>query len=274
MNLPRTKHLKKIELLLIFALVTIGFSVGESYGAGFMKFEGIDGESKDSNHDKWIDVLSVSFPSESQGTDTANIVQITKKLDSSSAQISQSTISGKIHPIVIFHDCPDTREQTECKEYNLLNVFFTKYSVSAAGDDRPVETISFVYEKIREKTKEPIPEEPKEIIPEEPKEMIPDDMMIQTRVPDWVQTTATFWVEGDVTDREFTDGIGFLVKEKIIELDEPVESETSDEPTDPQVPDWIKESTNWWIDGLVPEDQFLEGIKWLIKNNIIRGVSN
>ena len=260
--------------MLIFALVTIGFSVGETYGAGFMKFDGVDGESKDSNHDKWIDVLSVSFPSESGGVDAANIVELTKKLDSSSAQISQSVVSGKIHPTVIFHDCTEAREQRDCKEYNLVNVFFTKYSVSATGDDRPVENISFVYEKIREKTKEPIPEEPKEMIPDEQKEMIPEEVIIQTRVPNWVQTTATFWVDGDVTDREFTDGIGFLVKEKIIELDEPVESEASEEPTDPEVPDWIKETTNWWIDGLVPEDQFLESIKWLIKNNIIRGVSN
>ena len=69
--------------------------------------------------------------------------------------------------------------------------------------------------------------------------------MQKPRVPNWIQTTSTFWVEGDVTDRELPDGIGFLVKEKIIELNELAGSEFMKEAIDPEVPSWIKESTKW-----------------------------
>ena len=85
---------------------------------------------------------------------------------------------------------------------------------------------------------------------------------------------AQFWVDGDVSDREFTDALGFLIKESIIEVEvEPPLTET-DQPgeEEPQVPAWIATTTEWWINGEVPEDQFLEGIKWMIKNKIIRGV--
>ncbi|MDH3313933.1 MAG: hypothetical protein OEM28_12445 [Nitrosopumilus sp.] len=99
-------------------------------------------------------------------------------------------------------------------------------------------------------------------------------MLQKPRVPNWIQMTSTFWVEGDVTDREFTDGIGFLVKEKIIKLDKFADSESQQETADPKVPSWIKESTKWWIEGQITEDQFLDSIKWLIKNNVIRGISN
>jgi hypothetical protein len=63
------------------------------------------------------------------------------------------------------------------------------------------------------------------------------------------------------------------MKNITIKEDEPVESGPSEEPVEPEVSSWIKESTKWWVEGQVPEDQFLESIKWLFKNNIIRGVS-
>ena len=260
---------RKIGFFGVFVLVAIGFSFGESYGAAFMKLEGIDGESKDANHDKWIVIESVSFPLEE---DTSKIIHFTKKIDYSSAGISQSTISGKIHENVILEICHERNTQ-DCQRYDLTNVSFTKYFLSGNADERPMEEISFVFEKMTTSSTKEIEPIRESELPTEKTEEIPKAEIVQARVPNWVQTTATFWVNGDVSDREFTDGIGFLVKEKIINLDEKVES-SGEEPSEPEVPSWIKDSTKWWIDGQVPEDQFLESIKWLIKNNIIRGVSN
>lgn len=95
---------------------------------------------------------------------------------------------------------------------------------------------------------------------------------LRPKVPTWVKTTAQFWVEGNVEDQDFTGGIGFLIKERIIDLkDSPQEESSTDEeiPSEPSVPVWIRETTKWWIDGQVPEDQFLEGIKWLVSKKII-----
>ena len=255
---------RKIGFFAVFALVAIGFSVGESYGAAFLKIKGIEGESQDKGHEDWINIDSVSFSPD----DSANMIHLIKKLDYSSAGISQSTISGKIHERVVLDICNE-RETQDCKRYDLVNVSFTNYLISANSDERPTEEISFVYQKVVDSTgsqAEPIQESGDSTKMGE----IPATEIIQAKVPSWVQTTASFWVNGDVSDREFTDGIGFLVRENIINIEENVESSGEDS-SEPSVPSWIRDSTKWWIDGQVPEDQFLESIKWLIKNNIIRG---
>ena len=265
------------SIFLVFVFVAIGFSLEESYGAGFVKFEGIDGESKDKNHEDWILLESVKIPS--QPDDATKIIHFTKTIDLSSAIISQSTISGQVHERAVLDLCSD-RDPEDCQRYDFVNVYFTKYFISASDDELPIEEISFAFEKIIQEKIPPTQLEEENESSETPppqtpsKKEIPTPAIVQERVPSWVQTTANFWVNGDVSDREFTDGIGFLVREKIIELDEQVAPVDSEEDLDPIVPSWIKESTKWWVDDQVPEDQFLESIKWLIKNNIIKGLPN
>ena len=64
-----------------------------------------------------------------------------------------------------------------------------------------------------------------------------------------------------------------MVKENIIDVEVEQQEKNPDQLIEEsKVPDWIAQSTEWWINGQVPEDQFLEGIKWMIKNQIIKGV--
>ena len=262
-----TKRFEKIGIFAVLVLFVLGFSFGDSYGAGFVKFDGIDGESKDEGHKDWINLLSVTMTQ-----DDSNVIKFTKILDYASPAISQSVMSGKVHERAVLDVCPD---RGECQAYDLQNVIITSYSMTAKGDQRPTEEISIVFTKISKVTKEMQPAEKSTIEPTPPQRPteVPSKEIVQARVPSWVQTTATFWVDGNVSDREFTDGIGYLVREKIIEI-EPVEGKANGQPAEPEVPSWIKQNTRWWIEGQVPEDQFLDSIKWLIQNNIITGVSN
>ena len=36
------------------------------------------------------------------------------------------------------------------------------------------------------------------------------------------------------------------------------------------IPDWIKNNAEWWSQGLITEDDFVNGIEFLVKNGIIR----
>jgi type VI protein secretion system component Hcp len=256
---------EKLLFFSIFGILFFSFSVGDVYGPMYMKIGDIPGESADANHDKWIDVLSIDLTPEK--TESSQIIDFTKTLDSSSSMISEAAITGKIFPRATVHICSEETDRVNCEEYQLTDVSFTRYFISVSGNDYPKENISLSYSEVKKSLEKSI-ENVDERIPDE----IPGKMMASTKVPSWVQTTATFWIDGNVSDREFTDGIGFLVKEGIIELDEKIETLTDDIPAEPEIPSWIKESTKWWVEDLVPEDQFLESIKWLIKNNIIRGV--
>jgi len=69
------------------------------------------------------------------------------------------------------------------------------------------------------------------------------------------------------TETEFIQAIEFLVKQGIIDIPtEPID-ETGD--TAPRVPDWIKNTANWWSDDLITEDNFVAAIQWLATNGII-----
>ena len=126
-----------------------------------------------------------------------------------------------------------------------------------------------VMEPISSKTEEQISSRTVEQIEDDDKREL--EITERPKVPTWVKTTAQFWVDGNVGDQDFTGGIGFLIQEKIIDVDQrppPPRESDSQQPTS-GVPDWIRKTTGWWIEGTVPEDQFLEGIKWLVKEQII-----
>jgi len=264
-----------------FLLISSGFLISDAYGAGYIKFDGIDGESVDKDHKDWINLLSFSNDSkireDSVSTryqyDVSDII-VVKELDKSSPKLAESIAMGKVFPKVEIH--LDSGKETYYV-YKLTNVMITSYTISGTNNEIPTEEFSLNYEKITisESSKEP----PKaEVVVEEsisePK--VKDELEIKSdsKVPIWVQTTAQFWINGNVSDREFTDALGFLVKEKIIEVDVEPQLTESDQLVDeePRVPEWIATTTEWWINGEVPEDQFLEGIKWMIKNNIITGI--
>ncbi len=100
-------------------------------------------------------------------------------------------------------------------------------------------------------------------------------------VPEWVKSNARWWSEGQIDDETFTNGIGFLISEKIIDV--PTESNISkskddsdmlkeeivEEENSVKVPQWVKNNVKWWSDELLDEETFLSGIEYLVKHEII-----
>ena len=88
------------------------------------------------------------------------------------------------------------------------------------------------------------------------------------KVPSWIKNNAGWWADGSIDDDSFVQGIQFLIKEKIIDVDSSVSSQKDD-----QIPSWIKNNAGWWADGQISESDFLSGIKHLVKTGII-SISN
>jgi len=96
-------------------------------------------------------------------------------------------------------------------------------------------------------------------------------------VPEWIKENVKWWADGQIEDSTFTAGIGYLIQEKIIDVEVlPNVSKDPDEKEEIQeeiivssVPEWIKNNAKWWADGLLSEDDFLNGIKYLVENKII-----
>jgi len=103
-------------------------------------------------------------------------------------------------------------------------------------------------------------------------------------VPDWLKSNAAWWGKGEIDDKEFTNGIGYLIQKQIIDLPEllhknisPEKIENADgtliEPQEeftPIVPEWVKNNASWWSEGKLTDDDFLVGIKYLLEKGIIQ----
>ncbi len=85
-------------------------------------------------------------------------------------------------------------------------------------------------------------------------------------IPLWIREFAKYWYNGAITDVEFSNGIGFLIKEGIIVVPETQNQKTSEEVI---IPEWVKASAGWWIDRQISDLEFAKGLEFLIKEGII-----
>ncbi len=154
-------RMRKTTRALFAGLVAIGMLALEAPGtqaAGFLKFDGVDGEATDKNHDKWIDVISVNWGATRSTTTrsgqrlkqprmAAGTVTITKRVDKASPALMRRNSSGKHMKKVIVDSNYGGARATYLK-YELQNVRITSYTTTGSGANM-TETISLSYQKIR-----------------------------------------------------------------------------------------------------------------------------
>lgn len=147
--------MKRATFLLVFILAC-NLVVAQNY---FIKFDGIDGESKNEAHRGWSDIVSFSQELGSNATTTATarpsrgttslgkMISIVKRIDKSSPKIMEALTRGRIIPLV---QLELTVSGNVIYKYELRNVAVTRYSVMGAESDLPMEeiTISFEQQKV------------------------------------------------------------------------------------------------------------------------------
>lgn len=83
-------------------------------------------------------------------------------------------------------------------------------------------------------------------------------------VPQWVKHNALWWSQGEISDNDFTNGMRWLVENRIIPVEDLIE--VTDSST---VPDSVKKIAYSWSLGNLPDSEFIRGIEYLIKNGVI-----
>ena len=129
----------------------------------FLKIDGIDGESTDDKHKKWIEVLDfnhsvtqpVSAASASGGrtggrADFADLI-VNKTIDKATPSLYFHCSNGKHIPKIELEFCLATEEKHTFMKYTLEDVIVSSISPSgssAADGSKPVEEVAFAYGKI------------------------------------------------------------------------------------------------------------------------------
>lgn len=86
-------------------------------------------------------------------------------------------------------------------------------------------------------------------------------------IPNWIKKTAKWWSEGSVGDRDFVQGIQYLIQKGIMKIPE---TKSSDSKSEEKIPAWIKSNAGWWADGEISDSDFVLGIQYLISKGIMK----
>jgi type VI secretion system secreted protein Hcp len=132
--------------------------------AGYIKFDGVDGEAQDKDHKAWSDLVSFSQgvsqpgggstgPTRRRGDAILDDVVCVKELDKASPKLAESVCKGKVYPKVEIHLTASTTDagRVTYYAYELKNVMVTSYNISGSGqaEDVPTEEFSLNFEEIK-----------------------------------------------------------------------------------------------------------------------------
>ena len=101
----------------------------------------------------------------------------------------------------------------------------------------------------------------------------------ETKIPDWVKNVAGWWANNEISEKEFLAGIEYLINNNIIYIPfmpcgAAAAAATSDTTLEAKlIPDWVKNVAGWWATGQIEDADFLNGIEYLIKKDIL-GIDN
>ena len=153
------------------------------------------------------------------------------------------------------------------------------YGIQAVYRDQEVGSVTFVVTKVYSTTtetqQESINTESESLTEKKSKQStyITIDGMIETisdeeLIPSWVKDNAKSWSDDSIGDKDFASEIEFLLNEGIIKIQQTTEKEKSNF-TVGEIPNWIKSNAQWWSEDLISDQDFLNGIEFLIKEEVI-----
>ena len=93
---------------------------------------------------------------------------------------------------------------------------------------------------------------------------------MNTPIPEWFKDNVKWWTDEKITDTDFLTGLAYLIKTKIISVDniefEPNGTIVID--NDINLPKWVKNDAKWWAKGL--NSDLKSGIQLIMKEKIDR----
>jgi len=120
----------------------------------FVKYDGVDGESADANHDKWIDVLSIDWGSNKpgggatgrsrrRGSVIVEDMRLTMEFEKSTPKLLEKLNMGEVIPKVEIEQTANYGgSRATYLKYTLTNVQVTAFDVNASGNDESPPTVT------------------------------------------------------------------------------------------------------------------------------------
>ena len=101
----------------------------------------------------------------------------------------------------------------------------------------------------------------------------------ETQIPNWIKNVAGWWAVNEISEKEFLGAIEYLINNNIISIPfMPCGGVAAIAASDPTleaklIPDWVKNNAGWWATDQIRDADFINGIEYLIKKDIL-GIDN
>ncbi|MEZ5277967.1 MAG: type VI secretion system tube protein Hcp [Opitutaceae bacterium] len=154
---------RNIVCRLVTALLLASFFSLSASGAGYIKFDGVDGESNVSGREGQSEVVAWSWSvvransddsgsTRTRGSAVVGDLMVTKLLDKASVKLIEACLQGKVYPTVTL-----TLDQPGAAGglftylvIEMKGVLVSSFSVGQSeGEDRPTESVSMNFEEIK-----------------------------------------------------------------------------------------------------------------------------
>ena len=87
-----------------------------------------------------------------------------------------------------------------------------------------------------------------------------------TCIPEVMKPIMSNWLSGNISDGFLLDAFDKFVKDDIINI--PFEIDESNV-YNIHIPEWVKDAGFWWLQGQIPDDEFVYAINYLLERQII-----
>ena len=157
----KTKKRKTYRALIgcaVAVLYLLPFIGVRSMAGMFLKIEGIEGESQDSKHKEWIEVLSFgqgvsmpiqgSGPSRTTGDSKHKDISVTKWIDKATPNLMLSSCNGRVFPKVEIDWVSSSDGNTNYMKYTLKDVIVTSVQTDGDTGERPSESLTLNYTEV------------------------------------------------------------------------------------------------------------------------------
>ena len=88
------------------------------------------------------------------------------------------------------------------------------------------------------------------------------------QIPSWIKNVSGWWANDEISEQEFLSGIEYLINNNIITISS-IPCSTFGTSSSEAVPNWLKNTAGWWSEDLIEDIEFVNGLEYLIKKQII-----
>ena len=92
-------------------------------------------------------------------------------------------------------------------------------------------------------------------------------------IPAWIKDTTRLWAADRIGDAAYATSIGYLISNGIIDVGgaaaEAGAAEGGGTEGGVAIPSWVKQSAQWWIDGLIDDGAYGASLQYLLRAGVI-----